>query len=75
MGTCYSLRRRWGQKYGSIYDPNFTTKGKYDGDRNEKGERHGRGKFNFDNGDVFDGRWKFDKMDGLGIYQVYDGET
>ncbi len=50
----------------------------YDGDTNELGEYHGKGKLSYANGDVYDGEWKNGSWFGKGVYisaegDVYDG--
>ena len=49
--------------------------GEYDGERNDKGQRHGRGRYLFSNGDSYDGEWKRDKMHGFGEYKSVSGEV
>jgi hypothetical protein len=51
----------------------------YKGERHRRGFKHGIGTYTFPNGSVYEGRWRFDKMDGEGtlIYQNgtrYKGE-
>jgi len=53
--------------------------GEYVGERNAAGEREGRGKVVYANGDVYEGEYKAGKMEGRGIYRsasgdVYEGE-
>lgn len=56
--------------------------GVYDGELNDKGERHGKGRMVFSNGCEYLGDWKNDKMDGNGKYTynqpngitTYEGE-
>lgn len=43
--------------------------GVYEGERNEKGERHGHGKSHFPNGDVFEGEYSEGQRSGVGIYR------
>ncbi|CAB3988495.1 radial spoke head 1 homolog isoform X1, partial [Paramuricea clavata] len=38
--------------------------GEYVGERNETGERHGVGKAQLKNGDIYDGHYKYGKRDG-----------
>jgi len=45
----------------------------YEGERNEKGERHGFGKWTCANGDVYEGQWINDKKEGYGTYTDADG--
>lgn len=42
--------------------------GEYVGERNETGERHGVGKAQLKNGDIYDGHYKYGKRDGPGVY-------
>ena len=48
---------------GSTYDL-----GEYVGGRNETGERHGVGKAQLKNGDIYDGHYKYGRRDGPGTY-------
>ena len=53
--------------------------GTYEGDLNKDGLRHGVGVLLCDNGNCYEGEWKFDKRDGLGVARyssgdVYDGQ-
>ncbi|XP_028408080.1 radial spoke head 1 homolog [Dendronephthya gigantea] len=42
--------------------------GEYVGERNEAGERHGVGKAQLKNGDIYDGSYKYGRRDGPGMY-------
>ena len=42
---------------------------KYDGEYNEKNQRHGIGHAEFHNGDIFDGHYESGKRHGLGVYK------
>lgn len=44
--------------------------GEYEGERNELGERHGRGKARLPNGDTYEGNYEFGKRHG----QVRNGD-
>ena len=51
----------------------------YEGERNENGKMHGRGKYTYASGDVYEGEFKDDKRNGRGKYtyasgDVYEGE-
>jgi len=53
--------------------------GTYEGDLNKDGQRHGVGVLLCDNGNCYEGEWKFDKRDGSGVARyssgdVYDGQ-
>ena len=53
--------------------------GEYVGETNAAGQREGRGKCVWANGDVYEGEYKADKKEGRGIYrhangEVYEGE-
>ncbi|XP_043472266.1 radial spoke head 1 homolog [Leptopilina heterotoma] len=54
--------------------------GIFDGERNEKGERHGQGKAILPNGDIYDGNYRHGLRDGRGLYVFkkngsrFDGE-
>jgi len=50
-----------------------TEKERYVGDRNERGERHGEGKIEFTNGDVFEGEW-FDGYPDDGMMKYANGD-
>ena len=59
--------------------PAKTTDGVYEGERNEAGEREGRGKYTFADGDVYEGEYKNGKKEGRGKFtfasgDVYEGE-
>jgi len=43
---------------------------KYDGDYNEKNQRHGVGHAEFHNGDSYDGQYENGKRHGKGIYKL-----
>ncbi|KAJ3098627.1 Radial spoke head 1 [Phlyctochytrium planicorne] len=43
--------------------------GVYEGDRSELGQRHGKGKNTFPNGDVYEGQYAFGERSGLGVYK------
>ncbi|XP_051847144.1 radial spoke head 1 homolog [Antechinus flavipes] len=47
--------------------------GEYEGERNEAGERHGKGKAMLPNGDVYDGLYEFGKRHGQGTYRFKSG--
>ncbi|XP_051174412.1 radial spoke head 1 homolog [Leptopilina boulardi] len=47
--------------------------GIYDGERNEKGERHGSGKTILPNGDMYDGNYRHGLREGNGIYCFKNG--
>ena len=38
----------------------------YSGDKNEEGERHGKGKGELQDGSIYIGEWSHDKMEGVG---------
>ncbi|XP_055897562.1 radial spoke head 1 homolog [Biomphalaria glabrata] len=50
-------------------EDDFPTLGEYIGDRNEKNERHGKGRALLPNRDVYDGNYMFGKRDGQGVYK------
>ena len=43
----------------------------YDGERNEKGDRHGKGKATLPNGDTYEGEYKNGVRHGYGEYLFY----
>ncbi|XP_044522785.1 radial spoke head 1 homolog [Gracilinanus agilis] len=47
--------------------------GEYEGERNEAGERHGKGKALLPNGDMYDGLYEFGKRHGQGTYRFKNG--
>ncbi|XP_065062132.1 radial spoke head 1 homolog [Rhopilema esculentum] len=49
--------------------------GKYIGERNCLGQRHGRGQYYYDTGDTYDGMWKRNKKHGYGKYTFSNGEV
>ena len=55
-------------------DANQATVG-YIGKRNLLGQRHGKGTFTSDNGDVYVGEWEDDKRNGQGTYTYADGDV
>jgi len=46
----------------------------YEGERNEKNEKHGKGKLTYVNGDVYEGNWKNNKRNGEGTI-VFQNKT
>lgn len=53
--------------------------GKYEGEKNNLGEKHGYGIMYYAGGDIYEGGWCNNKKDGKGIYKysngdVYEGE-
>ena len=49
--------------------------GEYVGERNAAGQREGRGKYVFADGDVYEGEYKAGKKEGRGIYRSADGDV
>ncbi|XP_031729720.1 radial spoke head 1 homolog isoform X1 [Anarrhichthys ocellatus] len=47
--------------------------GQYEGDRNEAGERHGVGKADLLNGDIYQGRYEYGSRHGQGTYRFENG--
>ncbi|XP_063160765.1 radial spoke head 1 homolog [Candoia aspera] len=47
--------------------------GEYEGERNEAGERHGRGKARLPNGDTYEGEYANGKRNGKGLYRFKNG--
>ncbi|XP_010634797.1 radial spoke head 1 homolog isoform X2 [Fukomys damarensis] len=45
----------------------------YEGERNEAGQRHGRGRARLPNGDVYEGSYEFGQRSGQGIYKFKNG--
>ena len=43
--------------------------GVYEGERNQKEERHGKGKATLSNGDIYEGEYENGKRHGYGIYK------
>ena len=57
----------------------MTTVDKYEGDYNEEGKKHGKGKMTYVNGDIYEGDFKDNKMNGVGTFTfasggVYEGD-
>ena len=46
----------------------------YVGERNEKGEPHGHGCYNFADGSQYQGNWRFGKKHGFGKFHFADGD-
>lgn len=44
--------------------------GEYEGDRNELGERHGRGRARLPNHDTYEGSYECGKRHGKGVYRL-----
>ena len=49
--------------------------GEYVGETNAAGQREGRGKLVWADGDVYEGEWKAGKKEGRGIYRCADGDV
>jgi hypothetical protein len=47
--------------------------GVYQGKLNNKGQRHGKGSFLWDTGEMYVGYWKLNKMSGEGIFCFANG--
>ena len=45
----------------------------YEGDRNERGERHGMGVYNFSDGGVYEGEWRHNLQEGYGAMRYASG--
>ena len=43
---------------------------KYDGEYNDKNQRHGHGRAEFHNGDMYDGQYENGKRHGRGVYKL-----
>lgn len=48
--------------------------GRYQGETNLLGEKHGYGSYCFTNGDIYEGCWKDDLMYGYGTYKYASGK-
>eukprot|EP01036_Dinobryon_divergens_P027651 gene27651-36461_t len=48
--------------------------GKYDGDMDVKGRKHGRGVFIYQSGDIYDGEWMMNQKHGMGTYTMSNGD-
>jgi hypothetical protein len=51
------------------------TKMTYTGEKARDGLPHGHGKAQYANGDVYEGEWKFERRDGVGICWYFSGEV
>ena len=51
----------------------FASDQSYEGDRNEKNERHGTGKAKLPNGDTYEGQYQNGKRFGTGTYRFANG--
>jgi len=47
----------------------------YEGDRNEKGQRHGVGRMVFENGNIYQGEWENDVENGHGVCEYTSGDV
>ena len=47
--------------------------GEYEGDVDEKGKRHGKGKMTYNYGVIYDGNWENDEPNGMGKYSYPNG--
>jgi radial spoke head protein 1 len=47
--------------------------GEYDGERNEKSQRHGHGKATLPNGDTYEGMYEYGQRNGTGTYRFKNG--
>lgn len=54
-------------------EENTNNLGSYEGDRNEKNERHGFGKAKLPNGDTYEGQYQNGKRHGTGTYRFSNG--
>ena len=63
-------RRKSGTYLGGMYEEMF-----YEGELDDNGEKEGRGKITYRNGNVYDGEWKKNKRDGNGILTHANGAT
>lgn len=69
------IRNRPGPKHlpmSSDITRELTTLGAYKGNW-KNGLPHGRGVYQYSNGDVFDGQWRYGKKDGRGMYRFASG--
>jgi len=48
--------------------------GDYEGDVDEAGKKHGKGKMTYNNGVIYDGTWENDEQNGIGKYSYPGGE-
>ena len=72
----------WLDCSSSLTNFNEDIGGKYDGELDGAGRRHGKGKMTWKGGDVYEGDWKLDRMDGWGTFKyvttgngsTYEGE-
>jgi len=69
-----------GEPSSVVYHPSDDMgRGVYDGERNENGEREGRGIYRFADGGIYEGEWKSNLQEGKGLMRyasgsVYDGD-
>ena len=49
--------------------------GEYFGQLNDCGQKHGNGKMTYDNGNEYDGQWRFNKRDGKGTTKYASGNV
>ncbi|XP_001625739.2 radial spoke head 1 homolog [Nematostella vectensis] len=57
----------------SVEDDGLPDLGEYEGERNEREERHGQGRAKLPNGDTYEGSYENGKRHGKGIYRFKNG--
>eukprot|EP01084_Bolivina_argentea_P119534 211914_1 len=63
----------------TIKDLEIEDHGKYEGDLNDKRQRHGKGKCTYNDGNIYEGEWKHDEYHGKGKHiwgngDIYEGD-
>ena len=56
-------------------EPEVGENGLYEGERNEAGERHGRGSYRFGDGGVYEGEWRHNLQEGHGAMRYASGSA
>ena len=67
MGACLRPQK-------TDFDGETAMISRYQGEKNCLGQRHGYGSYLFNNGDLYEGCWKFNKMHGYGVYTFSSGQ-
>ena len=47
---------------------------KYEGERDEDGKRHGKGKAVYEDGGEYEGQFSHGMRHGIGVYRFHDGQ-
>lgn len=72
LSMCCPAEEEEEEEKGYLFAPDVDT---YDGERNKKKQKHGKGVYYYSNGDIYDGCWHNDKKHGQGEYRFRDGKV